>query len=251
MKIAGLEKCSLIDYPGMLSAVCFTPGCNLNCFYCHNRDLLHDGARTTLATEEVLHWLDKRRGFLDGVVITGGEPTLQPDLAYFIRAVHARGFKVKLDTNGVNPEALEALLAEDLLDYVAMDVKAPPARYAEICGVRGAVPGVEASIDLLLNCAVDYEFRTTVIPQLAAVDVLDIAKWIQGARLYVLQQFRRPANAGARDDIRNAAPPHRGDWPEAVLPLIRPLVTRCALRGFDSVARQEKAPQSAAAMLAD
>ena len=136
MRIAGLERCSLIDYPGKMAAVVFTPGCNLDCFYCHNRTLLAPSATfNAIPFPDVLDWLRKRQGLLDAVVISGGEPTLQADLDDFVREVRAMDYAVKLDTNGTRPAVLAFLIDEGLLDYIAMDIKAPPDKYESICGV--------------------------------------------------------------------------------------------------------------------
>lgn len=248
MKIVGIEKLSLVDYPGMLSAVLFTPGCNFDCYFCHNRAILRDQAVSTwMGTEVALTWLDDRHGFLDAVVISGGEPTLQPGLEAFVRAVRDKGYLVKLDTNGSNPTVLAHLLREHLLDYVAMDVKAPPGRYQEICGVPVDLGAIEASIQLLMNEAPRYEFRTTVVPQLTEADVVTIAQWISGACRYVLQQFRRPQEEGTLSDLRNAASPHPSDWPQTILSRLEPLVASCQLRGFEAVSER---PTKALAPLA-
>lgn len=245
MRIVAIEKFSLIDYPRQLAAVFFTPGCNLNCFYCHNRALLMaSDVQSWMGAEVALAWLDDRKGFLDGVVITGGEPTLQPGLAEFIRVIRSKGYLVKLDTNGTRPEVLQALLDEGLLDYVAMDLKAPRERYAEICGAPVDSAAIDKSIALLIGGSVDYEFRTTVAPQLEAEDILAMAGRIQGARRYILQQFRRPApEASAFNDPRNAVAPHTSRWPEEVLDQVRLMVETCETRGFDAAERTPRAPE--------
>ena len=247
MNIVGIENCSLVDYPGVLSAVFFTPGCNFDCFYCHNRSLVRMSPNGTWLGEQVaLASLDERRGFLDAAVITGGEPTLQPDLADFIRQVRARDYLVKLDTNGSRPAVLASLLEEGLLDYVAMDVKAPPHRYREIACAAVDVAAVEASMRLLMASGVAYEFRTTVAPLLDIDDICTIARWICGATRYALQQFRRPTTEPAASDPRNAADPHASDWPERAAPLIRPFVDELLFRGFDAAERTRRAPIEAA-----
>ena len=235
MRIAGIERNSFVDYPGRLAAVFFTPGCNWQCFYCHNRSLLGpQSERTWLDAEVVLAWLDERRGWLDAVVITGGEPTLQPDLAEFIRPVRAKGFLVKLDTNGARPDVLRALLDEGLLDYVAMDVKAPIEKYEAFCCVPVDHRAVNDSIDLLMASGIEYEFRTTVAPQLTSDDLRAIAARIRGARCYVLQQFRRPE--GVEGDPRLDMPSHEAAWVWPLLPELETIVGRCETRGFDSSA---------------
>lgn len=234
MKIAGIEKLSFVDYPGMLSAVFFTPGCNMNCYYCHNRSLIAPEPAATWFGEKVaMACLDERAGFLDAVAITGGEPTLQADLPDFIRRVREKGYLVKLDTNGTNPSMLAELLREELIDYVAMDVKAPPHRYERVSGVQTDLAAIDASISLILASSAAHEFRTTAAPQLDAEDIVAIAHWIQGANRYVLQQYRRPAQYEGFSDIRNAVRAHPPDWPVLIIPRIRSLVKHCQVRGFE------------------
>ncbi|NIA12694.1 MAG: anaerobic ribonucleoside-triphosphate reductase activating protein [Nitrospiraceae bacterium] len=243
MKIAAIENQSLADYPGRMAAVIFTPGCNWNCFYCHNRSLAKDGPiQSWLDENSILDWLEQRRGWLDAVVITGGEPTLQPGLADFIRAVRAKGFLVKLDTNGTRPEVLRLLLRQRLLNYVAMDVKAPMDKYEAICGVRIDHALVNESIDLLLSSGLEYEFRTTVVPQLSYDDVLAIARRIRGARRYVLQQYRRPDTD--LSDVRLGTPPHTPSWPHEFMGELSTIVARCETRGFQLPAEAD-APSAA------
>ncbi len=246
MKIAGLEKCSFVDYPGCLSAVVFTPGCNMNCFYCHNRQLIGRGAEAAaanakpLTVESVMGLLARRRGMLDAVVITGGEPTLQPGLEAFIAAVRAMGFRVKLDTNGTNPDLLEALLDERLVDFVAMDVKAPTDLYEEICGSRVDQPAISRSIALLMEGRCCYEFRTTFAPPLTAEDILRIALRIRGAASYVLQQYRPQTDDDARCD---APPPHSDAYIRAAAEMLRPFVRHCSVRGIGQPAATTATPQ--------
>ncbi len=191
MKIKGLIKTSLLDYPGHIAASIFCGGCNFRCPNCHNSDLvLHPDERPDIAEEEVLSFLKRRRGLLDGVVISGGEPTLQSDLIPFAARLREMGFAVKLDTNGYRPDVLREAIAARVFDYVAMDVKAPPDKYALATGVDVDVERIELSIALLRSEAVDYEFRTTVVPGLLDQDdIVVIARWIAGARRYYLQQF--------------------------------------------------------------
>lgn len=234
MRIAGIEKCSMVDYPGHLAAAFFTPGCNLDCYYCHNHALVHTGeetARTWFDVEVALAWLDTRRGFLEGVVITGGEPTLQQGLPAFIRAVRAKGYPVKLDTNGTRPEVLRQLLDEGLLDYVAMDIKAPLEKYEAVCGVPVDFRAINASIDLLLAGGVDYEFRTTILPHFTKDDVTAMARRIRGARRYVLQQYRRPNTE--HTDARLDLAPHLPTWPLGFVEELETIVQTCVLRGFE------------------
>jgi pyruvate formate lyase activating enzyme len=192
MQIKGLIKTSIVDYPGKVAAVVFVGGCNFRCPYCHNADLvLRPESLPDIEVGEVLRLLAERKGFVDGIVITGGEPTLQIDLADFIRELKSLQLAVKLDTNGYRPHALERLLKAGLLDYVAMDVKASLRDYPSVTGRKVDTTQIEASIQLLLSSETDSEFRTTVVPGLVtARDVQAIAELIAGARQYCLQQFR-------------------------------------------------------------
>ncbi|MBN1954631.1 MAG: anaerobic ribonucleoside-triphosphate reductase activating protein [Anaerolineae bacterium] len=193
MKIKGWVRTSLIDYPGHIATVLFTAGCNFLCPMCHNSELvLRPDQLPDLPQQELWSFLSRRAGLVDGVVITGGEPTLDPDLPSFLRQLRTAGFPVKLDTNGYRPQVLAVLLEEGLVDYVAMDVKAPPDKYPLLAGRENVdCTRLQRSIDLLQDSAISCEFRTTVIPGwLDEEDVEAIARWIAGARSYVLQQFR-------------------------------------------------------------
>ncbi len=233
MKIAGIQKNSFVDYPGCIAAVFFTPGCNLNCFYCYNRQLIDgDACRELLDPDEALEFLARRKGFLDAVVISGGEPTLQAGLADFLQEIKSMGYSVKLDTNGTNPRVLERLIDEGLVDYVAMDLKAPEDRYAEVCGKRVDTASIEESKGVLLEERIPYEFRTTVIPQFTLDDIVRIAEGIRGARLYVLQQFKRELTSGKTTDIRNFQRPHNTGFFEACVNEVSGIVRRCTVRGL-------------------
>lgn len=193
MKLKGWVRTSLIDYPDHIATVLFTGGCNFRCPMCHNADLVaRPGELPTLPEEKMWDFLERRAGLVDGVVITGGEPTLQTDLLPFLRRVRERGLDVKLDTNGYRPDVLAALLDAGLVDYVALDVKAPPEKYPLLAGLDDLdVTRLERSIELLRDSGLAYEFRTTVVPGLLVEeDVEEIARWIAGAERYVLQQFR-------------------------------------------------------------
>lgn len=240
MKIAGLQKNSFVDYPGNIAAVVFTLGCNLDCYYCHNRHLIsHEGVQQLYDTDTVLEFLASRTSFLDGVVISGGEPTLQPNLEEFIRKVKRLGYPVKLDTNGTRPRLLKKLIENKLVDYVAMDIKAPLHRYAEICGVDIPTCDIEESINILMSAGCDYEFRTTFVPELEKEDIVEIAKMIRGARRYVLQQFRLPPqeslsahHKGSIKDIRLFRTPHPPSTFTETVSDIEYLVETCLTRGI-------------------
>ena len=197
MKITGIQKNSFVDYPGKIAAVAFTPGCNMDCFYCHNRQIICTEQQSELIDEQVfLNFIKKRQSFLEGIVISGGEPTLQSDLPTYIKAIKDTGYPVKLDTNGTNPSMLRKLIAEKLIDYVAMDIKAPFEKYQQICGRAIEMSQIQESIELLMQSQIEYEFRTTFVPQLTEEDGVLIAKKIKGAKRYVLQQYRKPMIKG-------------------------------------------------------
>ena len=192
MTIHGFQKMTLLDFPGKVACIVFTAGCNFRCPFCHNAPLVtRTDPADRIDEDEIFAYLKKRQGIVDGVVITGGEPTLQRDLADFIRRVRALGYAVKLDTNGTRPEVLAALLDEALVDYVAMDVKNCPDRYAETVGIASFdLALVQASLDLLRQSGVDYELRTTVTDELHTPrDIGVLAAWIAYAPRYFLQPF--------------------------------------------------------------
>jgi pyruvate formate lyase activating enzyme len=191
MKIAGLVKTSLIDYPGKVSAVVFTQGCNFRCGFCHNPDLI--GMQNTglqISEEEIFDFLKARQRKLDGVVITGGEPLLQADIIDFITKAKNLGYLVKLDTNGSSPFLLEKLINKNLVDYIAMDIKGPLLKYDQICAYSNTKI-IQKSIDIIKSSGLDYEFRTTVLPHFHEMcDFEEIGKLISGAKLYTIQGFR-------------------------------------------------------------
>jgi len=192
MIFGGWQKFSLIDYPGKVSAVLFTQGCPFRCPYCHNPELVSvgQGMFAPITEKDVLDFLASRRGQLDGVVITGGEPTIQFDLLDFLSQVKEMGFSVKLDTNGSRPEVLEAALGRGLVDYLAMDIKSPLEKYQAHTNSEVDQEKIRQSVSLVMNSGRDYEFRTTVVRErLSPEDLLEIGRLISGARLYVLQRF--------------------------------------------------------------
>jgi pyruvate formate lyase activating enzyme len=193
MRIAGLQKLTLLDYPGKVASTVFTAGCAFRCPFCHNAALvLPEREQRLLEEGEVLNYLKKRAGILDGVCLTGGEPLLQDDIGDFIRKVKALGYKVKLDTNGTLPDALERLLGDGLIDFVAMDIKSDPAHYAEATGIPRYDPApVIRSAALLMGGGAEYEFRTTVVKELHTKNNFTaIGQWLRGAGTYILQGFR-------------------------------------------------------------
>ena len=191
MKIHGLQKMTLLDFPGHVACTVFLGGCDLRCPFCHNFDLATGKTPPVLEEEELFFFLTKRRGLLDGVAITGGEPCLHRDLPDFVAKIRELGYPVKLDTNGTHPVVLKEILERGLADYVAMDVKNTPAKYALTAGLdRMDLTPVRESISLLLSSGIDFEFRTTVVDELHEVrDFEEIGRWIRGAEKYFLQCF--------------------------------------------------------------
>jgi pyruvate formate lyase activating enzyme len=193
MLIGGFQKLTLLDFPGKVACILFTPGCNFKCPFCHNGGLVtHVEPQTFLSEEEVLSYLQKRVGLLDGIVVTGGEPLLQQGIESFLAKVKAMGYAVKLDTNGTFPHKLKSLVESGLVDYVAMDIKNSPDKYPLTAGCDTVdMSAIEESVRYLLSDVVDYEFRTTVTAQLhTPQDIVAIAQWIQGAKRYFLQNFK-------------------------------------------------------------
>lgn len=200
MKIHGLNKLTLLDYPGHMACLIFTGACNYRCPFCHNASLvLNPNSQPAISEEELFAFLQSRKGILEGVCISGGEPTLQADLPEFIRKIRTMGFHVKLDTNGSRPGILKALLEEGLLDYVSMDIKNALKKYLSTIGIPESVSGfnnlitdsVRQSAELLMQSSIPYEFRTTVVKELHnEEDLLSIGKWLNGANAYYLQSFR-------------------------------------------------------------
>ena len=206
--IGGLQKNSLIDYPGKMSCVLFLCGCNFHCPYCHNPDLAQGcpSCKTRVSMEEVFDFLERRRGLLDGVVVSGGEPTLSPDLPDLCAHIREMDYSLKLDTNGSRPRMLQEVLDAGLVDYVAMDVKTDPQHYSLLAGESGTTSQVLTSIRLIMESGVDYEFRTTCVrPFVTESSIHAIAHMIQGARRYILQNFHT-ADVLSPDFFENKTP---------------------------------------------
>lgn len=193
MDIAGLQKNTLLDYPGRIACTVFLAGCNLRCPFCHNPALVLPSRMESpaMTQEELLAFLKKRRGLLEGVCITGGEPTLHRDLRSLIEKITALGYPVKLDTNGTNPQMLRSLLKSGLLSYVAMDIKNAPERYRQTCGGAEVLEKVQESVEILKQSGIPYEFRTTVVKPLHTVESMKaLGRWLSGAKQYFIQNFR-------------------------------------------------------------
>ncbi len=198
MKITGIQKLTLLDYPGVVACTVFTAGCNFRCPFCHNSSLVlpEQIDDNFLEDDEVFEFLKKRRGVLDGVAVTGGEPLLNADIADFLVKVKSLGYKIKLDTNGSNPELLSDIIRNKLVDRVAMDIKNAPEDYAKTVGMDSIdISAVERSKEILLSGSIDYEFRTTVVKGIHTREsLLAAAEWIRGAEEYYLQQFKDSGN---------------------------------------------------------
>lgn len=192
MRICGLNKTTLLDYPGKVAATVFFGGCNFRCPFCHNSSLvLHPGDQPEIPPSEVFALLQKRRGILEGVCITGGEPTLAPDLMDFLSDIRALGYAIKLDTNGSHPDIIKKLAAEQLLDCVAMDIKACPENYPNLCGIAPDMDAIRETVDFLMKGTIDYEFRTTVVRELhTEKDFHEIGLWLAHAKAYYLQAYK-------------------------------------------------------------
>ena len=191
MLIKGLQKLTLLDYPTKTACTIFTGGCNFRCPFCHNASLVLDvNEGEKYETDEVLSFLKKRQGLLDGVCVTGGEPLLQKDIKEFLKAIKEMGYAIKLDTNGYSPEKLMEIAEEGLIDYVAMDIKNCKEKYSETAGIDIDISKIEKSVDFLMASGIDYEFRTTVVKEYHTLsDIERIAQWISGAKRYYLQNF--------------------------------------------------------------
>lgn len=191
MKIHGLQKMTLLDFPGRVACTVFLGGCDFRCPFCHNYELADGSASPVMDEEELLQFLRKRQGLFDGVAFTGGEPCLHKDLPALMRRIRGLGFAVKLDTNGYHPDLLREILDEGLIDYAAMDIKNAPEKYALTCGVKEVnMDVIRESIDLLMHSGIDYEFRTTVVSEFhQAEDFHGIGELIHGAKHYYLQCF--------------------------------------------------------------
>ena len=235
--IKGFVENTLLDWEGKLAAIVFLPGCNFRCGYCHARHLLQpDDSDESIPLDGILTSLRKQQGWIDGIVITGGEPTLHPALPDLIKRFRQEGLAVKLDTNGTNPHVIEALFAEGLVDFVAMDAKAPlDHRYAELTGAYVDLDALQASIELLIGGDVPYEFRTTVCPRYTGeAEVEGIARSVRGAAALYLQSFR-PVNC--LDTTLEAVKPYDPDQMRAFCALASKYVKRCLVRG-DSASEQ-------------
>lgn len=230
MQIHGFNKTTLLDFPETVAATIFVGACNFRCPFCHNGDLvLNPDSQPLITDKEVFAHLEKRKGIIKGICITGGEPTLQKDLKEFIVKCREMGLKVKLDTNGYRPEILKNLLEENLLDYVAMDIKSSEEGYAESSGIDTDVNKIKESISLLINGKIPYEFRTTVVRELHDADTFkDISLLLKGADKYFLQGYEDSESV-----IYKGLSAYTKEEMEAFLPLLKDSIEYVAVRGME------------------
>jgi pyruvate formate lyase activating enzyme len=231
MQIHGFNKLTLLDYPGHLAATIFLGGCNMRCQFCHNASLVTKAAsQPAIPLEEVISSLTKRKNILEGVCISGGEPTLYPDLPDLIKEIKALGFHVKLDTNGTNPAMLKSLVKDQLIDFVAMDIKNSRGKYSLTSGIPDInLKLIEESISYLLSSPLEYEFRTTVVKEHhTKEDMLSIGHWIEGAKAYYLQQYK-----DSGDILSPGLSSHTKDILESFVTILTPYVKNVSLRGVD------------------
>ena len=230
MKLSGLQKLTLLDFPGKMACTVFTQGCNLRCPFCHNSSLVLPGnSGEVLEEKTLLDFLNKRLGVIEGVVFTGGEPLLYPDILDLFKKIKNLGYKIKLDTNGSFPALLEKTIKENLIDRVAMDIKNCPAEYGKTVGIPNFdISNTEQSKNFIMNCGIDYEFRTTVVKGIHTEEsIISLAKWISGAKEYYLQQFKDSGNLINGKGLSE----FNKEEMEKLASLVRPYVTTVKLRG--------------------
>lgn len=229
MKIGGFQKTSLLDYPDRISAIVWTVDCNFKCPFCYNKNLV-DGNVELFNEDEVLSFLKKRKGLLEALSISGGEPFLQKDILDFTSKVKKLGYLVKIDTNGTFPEGLKEIIDKKLVDYLSMDIKAPKNKYNKLAGIKADLIKIEQSIKIIKNNAPDYEFRTTFVPDLLKKeDIIEIAKWLEGSKRFYLQQFKSDMSL-ISSKLDNVAPYSKEDLVKT-LEEIKPFFKNCDVRG--------------------
>ena len=230
MKINGLRKLTLLDYPGHTACTVFTSACNFRCPFCHNASLVECRDMEEIPEDEFFAFLDKRHGILDGVAITGGEPTLQPDLLDFIKRVRGEGFKIKLDSNGYLPDVLENILSSGLVNYVAMDIKSSPEHYAKAAGLdRINIEKIERSVEIIKNSGIEYEFRTTAVKGIhTPADFLSVGKWLGDVPAYFIQKF-----TDSGDVLGEGYAAFSDEEMTSLLAMARIHIKSAALRGVD------------------
>lgn len=231
MLILGMQKTTLLDYPGKVATTLFTGGCNFRCPYCHNRDLVMPPADVfAYSMDEIFEHLNKKKKILDGVCITGGEPTLHKDLPEFIKQIKDLGLLVKLDSNGTNPSMLKSLIDNSLIDYVAMDIKHAKDKYNTIaCMKTFDIEPIQESINILMEGKIDYEFRTTIMKECHnSQDMEAIGRWLKGAKAYYLQSYKESEQV-----INPIFSPHSLETLESFVDILKPYIPNTSLRGVD------------------
>jgi pyruvate formate lyase activating enzyme len=234
MIVGGIQWMTLLDYPGQVAATMFTAGCNYRCSFCHNPELVLPElvAKVGVALDEgFFDELAERRVFLDAIVVSGGEPTLQPDLLTVLERIKRLGYLVKLDTNGSHPEIIQSALARGLLDYIAMDIKAPIDKYAEVIGTMVNTQRLCQSISLIQQSGTEYEFRTTAAPDLSEEDLFRMADWLSGSKAYWLQTFQAPSAKQLVDDTCRSRVALETNDLEAIWHQLRERFDRGGVRG--------------------
>ncbi len=230
MKIGGIQKISLLDYPDKISAIIWTVGCNFRCPFCYNINLVYEKT-DLIMEEEILKFLEKRKGVLEGLVISGGEPLLQKDIFDFCKKVKKIGYEIKIDTNGTKPKELQRLIDEKLVDYISMDVKAPKNKYDILAGSKVIIKNIEKSIELIKNSNIDYEFKTTFVPKLLSKnDIIEIGKWLKGAKKYFLQQFKN--DVPVLSDEIEGIPIYSKEELIDTIEKVKPYFKYCKVRGI-------------------
>ncbi len=231
MLLGGLQKLTLVDYPSKIAATVFSSGCNFRCPFCQNPELVlpeQIKKQPQITEKDFFDFLKSRQGLLEGVCLTGGEPTIQRDLPKFIRQIKNLGFLVKLDTNGYNPSVLDKLIKKKLVDYLAMDIKSSPERYSQAAGLKINLENIQKSIDLIKDSGLDYEFRITVIPTIVGQkEIRKIGQWLQGVKLIALQQFQ---NQKALDERFKKIKPYSEETLRKFLEILKPYPEKAVLR---------------------
>jgi len=234
MKIGGLQKTTLIDYPGKIACTVFLFGCNFRCPFCYSSELVLPEKiqnQPQIPEEDFFQFLEEKKGYLDGVVVCGGEPTINADLEEFLAKIKKKGFLIKLDTNGSKPEVLKKLIDKKLIDYVAMDIKAPLKKdlYEKAIGIQIDIDKIKESINLLKNSSIDYEFRTTVVPTIHQLeDIIEIANELKPAKKYYLQNFRPEKTL---DPNLVSVKPYKKEELEKIIREIKKFFEDCGIRG--------------------
>ena len=227
MRISGLQKTTLLDFPGRVACTIFLNGCNFRCPFCQNSEILDGQGGEDLSQEELFAFLNKRKGILDGVCVSGGEPLLHEDAIELLRKFKSLGYAVKLDTNGAFPARLKEAVQSGIVDFVAMDIKNSPKKYAKTAGVPVDFAKIEESAAFLMECGIAYEFRTTVVKQLhAAEDFIRIGQWLRGAKRYFLQTFRDGETV-----LRSGLSPCSDAEMHAFKKLLQPYIPSVLIRG--------------------